>query len=293
MITYSFVIPHHNTPELLNRCLDSIPQREDIEIIVADDNSDDDKKPGISRPDVKIIYIDAEHTKGAGRARNYALKKAVGKWIVFADADDFFVDGFLDVLDGYKDSSYDVVYHSAQAAHTDTLKSMPLLLSKHNGLFQEFDGSKQAIDAIKFKLHSPWWKMVSNAFITRYSIQFEEVPKGNDIFFSYQVGFFARSVAVEKQKLYTYTFNPRGITNGKKNSFIYLSSLEQRMKIDSFYHFIEHPEWISIRWKFWPKVIKKSGLASFFKTFILFLIRYRDMRSRRMQYVENIQNRII
>ena len=37
MINYSFIIPHHNCPKQLNRLLDSIPQREDIEIIVVDD----------------------------------------------------------------------------------------------------------------------------------------------------------------------------------------------------------------------------------------------------------------
>ena len=31
-INYSFIIPHRNCPDLLNRCLASIPQREDIQI---------------------------------------------------------------------------------------------------------------------------------------------------------------------------------------------------------------------------------------------------------------------
>ena len=39
-IIYSIVIPHYNIPDLLERALNSIPQREDIEIIVVDDNSD-------------------------------------------------------------------------------------------------------------------------------------------------------------------------------------------------------------------------------------------------------------
>jgi len=58
MIYYSFVIPHYNTPDLLQRLIDSIPQREDIEVIVVDDNSDDDKKARVSRPDVNIIFLD-------------------------------------------------------------------------------------------------------------------------------------------------------------------------------------------------------------------------------------------
>ena len=43
MISYSIIIPHKNTPSLLQRCLDSIPQRSDIEIIIVDDNSDEQK----------------------------------------------------------------------------------------------------------------------------------------------------------------------------------------------------------------------------------------------------------
>ena len=38
--SYSIIIPHKNTPKFLQRCLDSIPQREDLEVIVVDDNSD-------------------------------------------------------------------------------------------------------------------------------------------------------------------------------------------------------------------------------------------------------------
>ena len=43
--TYSFIIPHKNCPNLLQRCVDSIPERDDVQVIVVDDNSDADKKP--------------------------------------------------------------------------------------------------------------------------------------------------------------------------------------------------------------------------------------------------------
>ena len=39
---YSIIIPHKNIPQLLKRCLDSIPQRDDVQIIVVDDNSSSD-----------------------------------------------------------------------------------------------------------------------------------------------------------------------------------------------------------------------------------------------------------
>lgn len=40
---YNIIIPHKNTPKLLQRCLDSIPQRDDLHIIIVDDNSDLEK----------------------------------------------------------------------------------------------------------------------------------------------------------------------------------------------------------------------------------------------------------
>ena len=39
-IKYSIIIPHKNIPQLLQRCLDSIPFRGDVQVIVVDDNSD-------------------------------------------------------------------------------------------------------------------------------------------------------------------------------------------------------------------------------------------------------------
>jgi len=41
---YSFIIPHKNCPDLLQRCVDSIPERDDVQVIVVDDNSDEGKK---------------------------------------------------------------------------------------------------------------------------------------------------------------------------------------------------------------------------------------------------------
>lgn len=39
-INFSIVIPHKSIPELLVRCLNSVPQRGDIQVIVVDDYSD-------------------------------------------------------------------------------------------------------------------------------------------------------------------------------------------------------------------------------------------------------------
>ena len=58
---YSFIIPHHNLPELLKRCVSSIPKRDDVQIIIVDDNSDPsivdfDNFPFLGEKNVEVIF---------------------------------------------------------------------------------------------------------------------------------------------------------------------------------------------------------------------------------------------
>ena len=46
-INYSFIIPHRNVPHLLQRCIDSIPKRDDIQIIILQKKGRERDMPGI------------------------------------------------------------------------------------------------------------------------------------------------------------------------------------------------------------------------------------------------------
>ena len=110
--TYTIIIPHKNIPLLLQRCLDSVPLRNDVQIIVVDDGSssnvvDFTNFPGTDRENVEIIFT--KDGKGAGYARNCGLLQAKGKWLLFADADDFFLPDFLKTLDRYCSTDYDLI----------------------------------------------------------------------------------------------------------------------------------------------------------------------------------------
>ena len=85
-INYSFIIPHRNVPHLLQRCIDSIPKRDDIQIIIVDDNSDPkivnfECFPGLNEKCVEVYFT--KEGKGAGYARNIGLTYAKGKWFLF------------------------------------------------------------------------------------------------------------------------------------------------------------------------------------------------------------------
>ena len=67
MINYSIIIPHRNIPKLLQRCLGYIPYRDDVQIIVVDDNSDPqvvdfDNFPGMNIPNVEVYFTKEETT---------------------------------------------------------------------------------------------------------------------------------------------------------------------------------------------------------------------------------------
>ena len=120
-IAYSVIIPHHDTPDLLQRCLESIPRREDLEIIIVDDNSnlskeDFDTFPGLGEKNVEVIF--SKEGRGAGYVRNLGVEKSSGDWLIFADADDFFTSNMAFVLDKYKNNhTLDLVFFNSTMTH--------------------------------------------------------------------------------------------------------------------------------------------------------------------------------
>ena len=159
MINYSVIIPHHNCPDFLCRLLNSIPQREDIEIIVVDDNSDSNKKPNISRTDVKIIYLQAKDSKGAGRARNVGLKQATGKWLLFADADDYYINNAFDKFDKVKDCSYDIIFFDIDTNHGTGKTAFKCRLN------EMLQGGGRAKANFKHMSNAPWNKIYKKQFV--------------------------------------------------------------------------------------------------------------------------------
>jgi len=203
-ITFSIIIPHKNIPELLRRCLDSIPQRKDVQIVVVDDNSDCDKVdfehfPGLGDPSVEIVFT--KEGKGAGYARNVGLTRAKGKWLLFADADDYFTDDFLRYLDKYRDSCYDLIYFGMHGIDGKT-KRESSRGRKYSKLMKEAI-YKHKYDAYKYNSYSPCAKIVKRLFVLKNKITFDETIVANDMIFSLKTAYYAKDVLFDEYKIYT------------------------------------------------------------------------------------------
>ena len=208
---YSFIIPHKNTPALLLNCIKSIPNRDDIQIIVIDDNSDGtfvdfENFPGLDSPNVEV-YLTKEG-KGAGYARNVGLQHAVGKWLVFADADDFFSENINAVLDEYKDSDADVVFLKNKAVKIPS--GEPSMRGAE--LNRRVDIAIETGDFTQAVLYSsPWQKFFKRAFIESNNIRFNEVRWGNDVVFMGKVAACATSFEASGKVIYCITESDNSI----------------------------------------------------------------------------------
>ena len=300
MITYSFIIPHHNTPELLQRLVNSIPQREDIEIIVVDDNSDNDKKANIIRSDVQIIYIDKEHTKGAGRARNVGMDAATGKWLLFADADDFYKPGFIDVLDEYRNDNIEILFFNIDCVDSDTLeRGEKDRAMYHNRLIEQYDGTEQRANELLFFGYGPWRKMLSSSFVKRYGFRYEEIVVSNDSFFSLQTSYFVKKYKVDKRKLYVLTFKQGSITFSKVTKAKYSTILNIYRRRAKLFEYMGHSEWNrkSCRGlrsqsciKYIYKLLKTKNPSVAFRTFVYYITHYFEIERNSFYYVKIIKN---
>ena len=242
-ITYSFIIPHKNCPDLLQRCVNSIPRRDDVQIIVVDDDSDPEIVDWNSFKFQDERCIELVLTKGghsAGAARNEGLKKAVGKWILFADSDDYYVEGFLGVLDNYKDKDLDVLFFCLESIDSVT-HNHSTAFDNIRFLYDSYFNDSTKLERIKY-LNSPVMKMTSRQLIDKYNIAFEDVILGNDLWYSYQVGYYAKKLEVIKDRLYIYCIHPNSTTFHRTVAKDVIQ-IETYVKQNAFFDYIGHPEW--------------------------------------------------
>lgn len=89
----SIIVPVYNTEKYISECLHSVTQQSypHIEIIAVDDGSTDNSLSilnEISATDNRLKVF-SQCNQGVSAARNLALKKATGEYIMFVDADDW------------------------------------------------------------------------------------------------------------------------------------------------------------------------------------------------------------
>ena len=286
---FSVIIPNKNNTKLLERCLKSIPNRKDIQIVICDDNSDPskvdfDKYPGFDDPRVEIFF--SKVSKGAGHARNVSLGKAVGKWVLFADSDDFYEPNTFDILDKYVDSHYDIIYFNAVSRDTQTLKrsNRDKNFSKYINLY--ISGKDPNAENIRFRKWEPWNKMFRKSFLDEINIKFDEIPRCNDMHFTLFSGLLAKQFTAIPEKLYCITTNYNGITKTKIEKDIFWYSILCEIKKNYIYKLIGRKEWQSKYVFIFTCILKNNGIKQFFEYLYMLYDRREQIKQFKQRLVE-------
>lgn len=268
MITFSVVIPHHNIPLLLQRCLDSIPDVPDVQVIVVDDNSSTDKVdfgnfPGKDRKYTTIVFD--KNGGGAGHARNIGMSRAEGKWLVFADADDYFVDDAFDILESHKDDPKDIIYFKSISVNSVTNEPSYRHYEMDKAIDEALSGTisnKKAVLAVP----SPICKMIRREYIREKDILFDETYAANDMMFALKAIYWADddAVAVSNEVLYTITTRSDGLDAMKRTSpRNFMSQLDVLIRYNRFIKNTDYDKYIIIlfvirSWKISPSTFWKA-----------------------------------
>lgn len=192
MIDISVIIPHKNIPLELKRCLDSIPILSNVEVIIVDDNSKQEitnnkEFPGLNRENTIVIFD--KSGKGAGSARNIGLRNSKGKWIMFADADDFFHKNAFFVFMDIIRSNADLYVFDTDSVMSDTLEKV----NNREDIALRYKNNKDE-NILRYMHHSVWGKIFKRELFLNNDFEFQEVKASNDAYFAACYGVYAKTV---------------------------------------------------------------------------------------------------
>lgn len=216
MINVSIIIPNYNNMEKLERLLKSIGIHNDMEIIVVDDksNSDLEKFSYLQKKYHTLVkFIDNKTSKkGAGVCRNIGLEYANGRWLLFADSDDYFCENYYQIISEYFNSQADIVYFAPVSSNEKNGKISDRHIP-YERYVKEWDVNNKESD-VKIRNHFsvPWSKLIKRNLCNQYGIKFDEVMYGNDEMFSKKTGFYAKKIAVDRRNIYCVVKHTTGLT---------------------------------------------------------------------------------
>lgn len=141
------IIPVFNQEELVIKALESIPIRDDIEIIVIDDGSTDKSQENISKwvnDKNNVLFIINNENKGVAYSVNEGYDYAQGEYIVLLGSDDYFyTDKFEECMT--KLDGTDLVYFDVKVNNGDIWElnneSKTVLCGSYKFMRKEFIGN--------------------------------------------------------------------------------------------------------------------------------------------------------
>lgn len=232
-INISVITPMYNSEQYLGQCIESFLEQSIVqqsELILVDDCSPDHSieiaNDYARRFPQNIRVIGYEKNRRAGGARNFGLRNAKGKWVLFLDADDWLDRYALEKLYNIAENgTFDIVdcdYYSVDNNQDNCMEY-------HTSMFDEAIGfqdiKKKSINIIR------GGRIFTKLFLRKYLIENNLIYPENIKFEDNGIGaiicYKAANIGKVNEALYFYRTNNMSSQTGQIQSW---DSVQDRLK---------------------------------------------------------------
>lgn len=249
----SVIMPVYNAAEYLADTLKGLINQTFpfFEMIFVDDGSNDDSLNILKKfadEDSRASILMQNHLY-AGTARNIAIRKARGSYLLFLDSDDFFAPKMIEKsLAKIKEIDADIcVFLADQIDNSTHIKSNMNWTMKRNLCPKDkrfFSLKTNPKNIYAFTTAAPWNKLFKKNFIFRYELTFQTNRSANDVAFVYTALAIASKITFVDDVLLTYRVNNtkslQGSQDRKPDAFYdALKELKKRLVNLGIYEQIE------------------------------------------------------
>ena len=211
----SIIVPCYNVEKYLEQCVESLVNQtvENYEVLLIDDGSTDQTPELCDQFEKKYKdKVKAYHKKNGGLcdARNYGIKKAKGKYLMFVDSDDWVKPNFVELPLKKAEEGFDIVTFDAIEIYDGAKEGY------HRG---NFDGPNQEKKTFLLYSTNPsfaWarlydYKLFEHVMYPDPNIWYEDIAT-TPILLSY-----AENICHIKEDLYYYRQREGSISHESKN----------------------------------------------------------------------------
>ena len=200
----TIIVPIYNVGKYLDKCIESILNQtyKNIEIILVNDGSIDNSREIIEKykkSDKRIKAIHKEN-EGVSSARNTGLDIATGKYICFADGDDYLMPDYIEYLYSMiKKNKTEIALTKLMFSNFDNNQSL-------EDIQELYTGEKTAIDIMLYNIPiGVYCKMFSKEFLDNNNIRFfTDIYIGEGFNFNVKAFQRAKNVSIGYRKIYYY-----------------------------------------------------------------------------------------
>ena len=227
MAFFSIIIPVYNAEKYLGECLSSILGQNfsDYEVLLVDDGSKDNSPALCDQYAEKDKRVRVYHKAngGASDARNYGIRKVVGEFIIFMDADDFLIgENSLQILydDMLKNGVVDCLCFNC-SYYDSANRRFRAWPSFNDNMLRTLDHNEAMIGLVKLGSFpcSPCMKVLKTSFILNKEVFFKAGITAEDIPWFIDVLDNADSVRFIDLYAYAYRTNVIGSVTNTSNDY--------------------------------------------------------------------------